>query len=277
MPSPLPHELFRHARAGGYAIGAFNAFNLETATAIVQAAEAERSPVVLQVSENAARYAGFAPLAALCRALRDAATVPVILHFDHAESLASAQRALDAGFQGVMLETAHLPSDESVARIREVVTCAARHGAVVEAELEVVHKPDRQPGRALDLGELRDLAERSGADLLALDVGSRHKQRQRETRLDLVRLARVGMEVEHPLVLHGGSGIHPEDLAHAISLGVAKVNLATDPSSVFTRALRESLGPDVTDPRHYLASAREAMRSRVAELLRALGCAGTAS
>jgi fructose-bisphosphate aldolase, class II len=278
MPTVEPVEFFRLARRNGYAIGAFNAVNLETAGAIVSAAELEASPVVLQVSENASRYAGFAPLTALCLALREEARVPVILHYDHAESLASAVRALGAGYQGVMVETAHLAPDAALCVIRDLVAVAARSGAFVEAELEIVHKGHRQGGPPLGVEELRDRARRSGCQLVAIDVGSRHKQRRCDTRLDLERLAAVAGAIPEPLVLHGGSGIHPDDIRRAVALGVAKVNLATDLSIAFTGALRAALADgDRVDPRLYLAPAREALVARVRYHLRALGGAGKAA
>jgi fructose-bisphosphate aldolase, class II len=277
MPTVDPIELFRDARARRYAIGAFNAVNLETASAIVSAAESEFSPVVLQVSENAARYATFGPLTALCLALREEARVPVVLHYDHAESLASASRALKAGYQGVMLETAHLAPADALDSIRELVSLAARSGAFVEAELEIVHKDDRHGGSRPSIDELRTAVRASGCQLVAIAVGSRHKQRHRDTRLDLDRLAAVAAAVPEPLVLHGGSGVHPDDLARAVALGVAKVNLATDLSIAFTEALRAALADtDSVDPRHYLARARDALVARVREHLRALGSAGMA-
>lgn len=277
MPTVNPVELFSRARQRAYAIGAFNAVNLETASAIVSAAELEASPVVLQVSENAARYAGFGPLTALCLALRDEARVPVVVHYDHAESLVSASRALEAGYQGVMMETAHLAPDGALARIRDLVALAARSGAFVEAELEIVHKDGRHGGATLCVDELREGVRRSGCQLVAIDVGSRHKQRHRHTRLDLERLAAVAEAIPEPLVLHGGSGVHPDDVARAVSLGVAKVNLATDLSIAFTGALRQALADgDRIDPRHYLAPARDAVVTRVRHHLRALGSAGMA-
>ncbi len=277
MPTVDPAELFRRARARGYAIGAFNAVNLETASAIVCAAQSEFSPVVLQVSENAARYATFGPLTALCLALREEAQVPVVLHYDHAESLASASRALEAGYQGVMMETAHLAPGDALDSVRELVALAARSGAFVEAELEIVHKDGRHGGSRPSVGRMRAAFRASGRQLFAIDVGSRHKERRRDTRLDLDRLAAVAAAIPEPLVLHGGSGVHPDDLARAVALGVAKVNVATDLSIAFTDALREALtDARRVDPRHYLAPARDALVARVRQHVRALGSAGMA-
>src|SRR5680860_1688071 len=153
MTTAAPAELLRQARHNGYAIGAFNAVNLETAQAIVAAAEAERAPVILQVSENAARYAGLQPLLALGQSLKAAAAVPVVLHFDHAESFESAVAALEAGFDSVMLESGDLRPEEYARRLRRLADSAHDRGASVEGEFEIVSKASRE-GKGLPLEAL---------------------------------------------------------------------------------------------------------------------------
>ena len=130
-------EIVQAARDGRYAIGAFNAINLETAQAIVWAAEAENSPVILQISQNAARYAGLEEISAIGKSLRSRSKVPIILHYDHAETLDNAQQALELGYDSVMLES------NNIAEIQELVRVARRFKAAVEAEYEVVEKSQR--------------------------------------------------------------------------------------------------------------------------------------
>ncbi len=269
MTRPYVNELLKSARSSGHAVGAFNAINLETAQAIVRAAELENTAVILQISENAARYAGLEMLGAIGCKLRDHATVPVVLHYDHAESSASAKQALDLGFDAVMLETAHLPFDRAVAHLREMAFFAHARGAVLEAEAEVTQKGTRTQENALSIKEVTRFAKDSQCDWLAVNIGSEHKQTQKRAHLDLDRLKAVAEATELPLVLHGASGISEETLKAAIGLGISKVNVATELMLSFTTGVRKALqDADLYDPRRYLGHAREAMLERTRSLIK---------
>jgi fructose-bisphosphate aldolase class II len=263
--------LLASARREGYAIAAFNAVNLETAQAVVMAAEAEGFPVILQFSENAARYAGLANLAAIGRVLRRHAQVEVLLHYDHAESLASAREAVELGFDSVMLEGADLAPERNLERVLELVPFAHAHGAAVEAELEVVPKGDRKAGNSADDDSLARFARDAGCDFVALDFGSEHRRERGAARLDLGRLAALAERIPLPLVLHGGSSVSLEELQGAARHGVAKINVATELLRAFTGAVRADLHDErVYDPRAYLASGRSAMSECARELIGAL-------
>ncbi len=266
VPGP---PLLRAARAGGYALAAFNAVNLETAQAVVRAAQAQRAPVILQFSQNAARHAGLTPLAALGRSLQREVTVPVLLHFDHAEGEADALAALAAGFDGVMLE------GDDPATLRRIADAAHARGGYFEAEYEVVVKGERR-GERHDPQDLGRFAHASGCDLLAVDIGSAHKQEDKTAQLDFERLERLAAATDLPLVLHGASGVPDAQLTRAAQLGVSKVNLATDLSLTFTGAVRASLAGGATDPRRYLGAGRDAMQARAEHYIQLLGSAGRA-
>lgn len=267
-------RLLQQARQQRVALAAVNAVNLETAAAVVEAAEAEGAPVILQVSQNAARYAGFVPLAAAARALRDGASAPVALHFDHAEDVATAVRALDEGFDAVMLETAGLEVDAQAEALARVAEAARAAGAGFEAEAEITPKGGRGSSGRLTPEQLAAFVRSSGCTSLAVDLGTRHKQRERRARLDHERLRAIRDAVGVPLVLHGSSGVSDEDLARAAAEGLSKVNLATALMMAFTDGVRTELrDPDVVDARRYLAAGREAMRERVRAYLRLLGSA----
>lgn len=263
-------EVLRAARAGGYAVAAFNAVNLETAQAVVGAAEAQRAPVILQFSQNAARHAGLAQLAALGLCLKRSARVPVVLHFDHAETPQAAREALELGFEGVMLEE----GDPEV--LRPLAEAAHAAGGFLEAEYEVVTKGERHGERRDDPGELGRFARESGCDLLAVDLGSVHKGENKTARLDFTRLEALAALTPLPLVLHGASSVPEHDLVRAARLGVAKVNLATDLTLAFTGAVREALAGGAKDPRAYLQAGRSAMQARAEHYIRLLGGAGRA-
>lgn len=263
-------ELLRAARAGGYALAALNAVNLETAQAAVRAAEAEAAPVILQFSHNAARYAGLELLAAIGRELRARARVPVILHFDHAESPEAAWQAVDLGFDGVMLES------DDPARLAPLAQRLHAAGAYLEAEYEVTEKGERQATVHADLDGLAAFARESGCDLLAVSLGSVHKQASKQSRLDLARLCAIAERTPLPLVLHGASGVVEEDLRAAAGLGLSKVNVATELTGAFSEAALEVLQTGERDPRRALGAGREAYQARAQAVIRLLGASGKA-
>jgi fructose-bisphosphate aldolase, class II len=273
--NPATHWL-RAARTNGYAIPAFNAVNLETAQAIVGAAELERAPVIVQISENAARYAGIGLLSAIGRELRAQASVPVILHFDHAETLTIAKSALQHGFDMVMLEGGDLEMAAQVDQLRELAELAHAQNAAVEAEYEVVSKGDRETTHAA-IDDLTAFAAATRCDALAVAIGSAHKQTDKTSALDLQRLEEIASVTPLPLVLHGASGVRESDLRRAIGLGIAKVNVATELAVVFTNAVRQALeDPKSNDPRKYLGAGRDAMTERARAVIRLLGANGKA-
>ena len=263
-------DVLRLARAGDYAVAAFNAVNLETAQAIVRAAEAQAAPVILQFSQNAARYAGLHALAAIGTVLRADARVPVLLHYDHAEDEDAAGLALELGFDGVMLEGDDL---SAVARLAER---AHLQGGYLEAEYEVVGKGERAAQTHDQLDDLAQFVQVTRCDLLAVNIGTVHKQQEKTAHLDLERLARITRLTSLPLVLHGASGVPEVQLAEAARSGISKVNLATDLTLTFTNAVRSCLGQGAKDPRVYLDAGRQAMQARAEQYIRLLGSAGKA-
>lgn len=263
-------DYIRAARADGYALAALNAVNLETAQAAVRAAEAEHAPVILQFSQNAARYADLRLLAAIGRELRAGASVPVILHFDHAETPGAAREALRQGFDGVMMES------DDAALLRALADEAHAAGSFLEAEYEVVAKGERaatQHGGSA--GELERFIQNSGCDLLAVSIGSVHKQEAKTSRLDLRRLDELAAQTDLPLVLHGASGVMEADMTVASQRGISKVNVATELLLAFTHAVRDGVR-DSHDPRQYLGAGRDAYEARARHVIRLLGGSGTA-
>ena len=264
------------ARATGYAIPAFNAVNLETAQACVRAAELEFAPMILQISENAARYAGLELLAAIGRELRATASVPVMLHFDHAETLESAKRALVLGFDMVMLEGGDLLPPAQIAALADLADFAHARGAALEAEFEVVGKGQREETHA-QITELATFVRESHCDALSVAIGSHHKETAKTSSLNLERLQQIASSTGLPLVLHGASGVRDDDLQAAVKLGIAKVNVATELALVFTDAVRGSLsGAALNDPRKYLGAGRDAMTARARTIIQRLGASGKA-
>jgi fructose-bisphosphate aldolase class II len=273
-------ELLRAARAGGYALPAFNVFNLEMMQAALRAAEAERAPLIVQVSPRSVAYAGLRPLAMLARTLAEETSVPVTLHLDHGPNLETCQAALDAGFTSVMYDGADLPIDENVRRTREVVAVAHERGAAAEAELgQVGHASHEQLPIALtDLDEAGRFVEETGVDALAVAIGTVHGMTQTGAVLDVPRIADLAKKVDAALVMHGSSGVDDDTLRRAVEAGIRKVNLSTALQRVFMEALRESATAPghESDARAVLGDARDAVTAAARHRIRLIGAAGRA-
>jgi fructose-bisphosphate aldolase class II len=272
-------DLLIAARAAGVGVGAFNVIQIEHAEALVAAAEQVALPVILQISENAAGYHGaLAPIALATREIAGAATVPVVLHLDHAMDETLVDEAIALGFTSVMFDGAHLPWDENVARTAAVVQRAHDAGVWVEAELGEVGGKDgaHAPGVLTRADEAAAFVAATGVDALAVAVGSSHAMTERTAALNLERIAEIAATVRVPLVLHGSSGVPDDALVAAVRAGMRKVNIATHLNTVFTGAVREYLAahPDVVDTRKYVGAGREAGAVEAARLLELLALRG---
>lgn len=265
-------ELINKAVAGGFGQGAFNVIHLETAEALVAGAEAAGLPVILQISENCAKYhGGLEPLANAVSAIARDAAVPVSLHLDHAESEELAMRAVDLGFGSVMYDGADLEYQANVNATQRVTQYAHSKGVYVEAELGKVGGKDgaHAPGVRTDPDEAASFVTATGVDALAVAVGSSHAMTERNAALDLELIGRLQSALSVPLVLHGSSGVGDDMLTAAIAAGMTKINVSTHLNSFFTRAVREYLdtNPSVVDSRKYLSAGRDALIPEVARLL----------
>lgn len=275
MPLTPTDEIIRPAVATGRGVGAFNVVQLEHAEAIVAGAEAVGSAVILQISENTARYHGsLAPIGLATLAIARAARTPVAVHLDHAESTALVHEAVELGFSSVMFDASKLSYRENLASTAATSEHCHRHGVWVEAELGEVGGKDgaHAPGVRTDPVEARDFVARTGVDALAVAVGSSHAMLTRDAVLDFGLIGRLHETVPVPLVLHGSSGVSDADLRRAVAAGMRKVNVSTHLNKAFTAVVRERLAehPETADPRKYLGPAREAVAHEVSQLLRTL-------
>ncbi|MDQ0727056.1 class II fructose-bisphosphate aldolase [Microbacterium sp. W4I20] len=251
------------------AIAAFNVITLEYAEGIVAGAERAGLPVLLSVSHNAVRFHGdLAPLAAACRTLADAASVPVFLHLDHCESEELVMQAAGLGFDSAMFDASTLPYVENVAATARVAARAQERGLWVEAELGEIGGKDgaHAPGVRTDPDEAAAFVAATGVDALAVAVGSSHAMTSRTAALDIDLIARLADAVPAPLVLHGSSGVDDDGIRAAVAAGIRKVNVGTQLSAAYSNALRAELG-DRVDPRRALTAARDAIADDVAHLL----------
>jgi tagatose 1,6-diphosphate aldolase GatY/KbaY len=275
--------LLHAATAGGYAIGAFNIYNLEGARAVVHAAETLRSPAMLQLLPSALQHGG-QPLVALCLAAAQHASVPMAVHLDHSTSAAAITDALAAGMHSVMADGSHLPYAENVAFTRDIVAAAHARQATVEAELgrltgteDGLTVPEYE-AKFTDPAQALDFVTQTGIDALAVCIGNVHGRYRSEPRLDFARLQAIQQAVAIPLVLHGASGLPEAMVQRSIALGVCKFNVNTEVREAYMTTLAERLtAPRPPDVLEVMQAAEAAMSAVVAEKLRLFGSAGTAA
>ena len=285
MPLVSMTEMLKKANAEGYAVGQFNLNNLEFTQAILQAAQEENSPVILGVSEGAARYmGGFKTVVAMVKALMEEynVTVPVAIHLDHGSSFESCAKAIHAGFTSVMIDASHHPFEENIETTTKVVELAHFHGVSVEAELGVVGgQEDDVIAEGViyaDPNECEELVKRTGIDCLAPALGSVHGPYKGEPNLGFKEMEEINNRAGVPLVLHGGTGIPTHDIQKAISFGTAKINVNTENQIASAKAVREVLATKTEeyDPRKYLGPARDAIKETVKGKMREFGSANKA-
>lgn len=224
-------ELLREARARNRAVGAFSVSSIEMIQGVIRAAEALNTPVILQVAQVRLPWSPLPVIGAAMLAAAREAAVPVAVHLDHGTTLDCIRQALQMGFTSVMFDGSRLPMAENIARTQEVIRLAAAYGAAVEAEIGVVGKTET--GAALtaqcaDPEEAVRFVRDTGVDALAVAIGNAHGvyEGTPELRFDVLERmqSRCG---DTAFVLHGGTGITPEDFRRAIGLGMHKINIAT--------------------------------------------------
>ncbi|GAB3612047.1 class II fructose-bisphosphate aldolase [Humibacter ginsengisoli] len=275
-------NLIADAAARRTGIGAFNVIHLETAEALVAAAERSGLGVILQISENCVSYhGGLEPIAVASLALARDSAAPVAVHLDHAEDEQLARRAIDLGFGSVMFDASRRDYTQNVDATARIVAYAHDNGVMVEAELGEVGGKDgaHAPGVRTDPDEARSFVAETGVDALAVAVGSSHAMTAREASLDLDLIARLHATLDVPLVLHGSSGVPDPVIVAAIRAGMTKINVSTHLNGFFTRAVRDYLAenPSVVDSRKYVSAGRAALSTEAERMLRLFASAGTAS
>lgn len=277
VPTSSIIDAAREARVGA---AAFNVIHLETAEALVTAAERTDIPLILQISENCIRYHGsLLPITRATLALAEGSTAPIAVHLDHITDVELVHQGITAGVGSVMVDASALPYAENVATTAELTSWCHDRGAYVEAELGEVGGKDgvHAPGARTDPDEALAFVRATGVDALAVAVGSSHAMHERTAVLDKDLIAALHRALPVPLVLHGSSGVPDDELRRAIAAGMTKINISTHLVSVFTRSIRHTLGahPSLVDSRKYIKPAREAVAEEAARLLDVLGTPAT--
>ncbi|MER7154487.1 class II fructose-bisphosphate aldolase [Streptomyces lydicus] len=280
MPLVPTSSIVDAAREAQVGAAAFNVIHLETAEALVTAAERTGIPLILQISENCVRYHGsLLPLTRATLALAEGSSARIAVHLDHITDAELVQQGISAGVGSVMVDASALPYEENVATTAELTAWCHERGAYVEAELGEVGGKDgvHAPGVRTDPDEALAFVRATGVDALAVAVGSSHAMHQRTAVLDKDLIAALHRTLPVPLVLHGSSGVPDDELRRAIAAGMTKINISTHLVSVFTQSIRQTLGadPSLVDSRKYVKPAREAVAEEAARLLGVLGTPAT--
>lgn len=264
-------EMLNKAKENKYAVAHLNINNLEWARFILEECEANNSPVILGVSEGAARYmGGYDVVSSIVKSLiKDLKiTIPVALHLDHGSSFEACKSAIDAGFTSVMIDASRFELDENIRITKEVVNYA--HPKNVTVEAEIGHVGGEEDGIANELmyakvDECIIFANETNIDFLAPALGSVHGLYKGEPKLDFERMLEIKEKTNLPLVLHGGTGIPDEMIRKAIECGICKINVNTELQIAWSKAVREFLDTNekVYDPRKIIKSGEVAMKEAI--------------
>lgn len=278
-------NMLEKAKAGKYAVGQFNINNLEWTKTILSVAEELNSPVILGVSEGAAKYmGGFNTVVGMVKGLMTdmKITVDVAIHLDHGTKFENCKAAIDAGFTSVMIDGSHHPLLENIAVTKEVVQYAHAKGVSVEAELGTVGgNEDGIIGgiQYADVNECVQLVKEAAIDALAPALGSVHGPYKGEPVLGFKEMAEIKVATDKPLVLHGGTGIPDEKIKKAIECGTCKINVNTECQLAFARDIRAVLAKDneVYDPRKIIGPALKGIAAAVKEKMTVFGSVNKAT
>ena len=287
MPLVSSKEWMLKAQKEKFGIGAFNANNMEFIEAIVEVAEEMQAPVIIQVSQGAIKYAGLEMATEMVKAAAALASVPVVLHLDHGTDYLQNVKCLRAGFSSLMFDGSALSLEDNIKMTAKISEMSHACNIPVEAELgkvlqigdnnsaETIEKAMTQPDEAVNF------VTKTKIDSLAVAIGSVHAMKDRTAKLDIPRLKKIRAALQAancdiPLVLHGSSGVDPESIKEGIANGLCKINVATQLSVSFVKAIGEAYNknPNEKDMRKILLPGKNAVKDRVREYMGFFGCKG---
>ena len=306
MPLVTTKEMFEKSMKEHYAIGAFNINNMEFIQAITEAANEAKSPVILQVSSSAIKYAQMKYLIKMVEAAVESTDIPIALHLDHGPDFETCKMCIDNGFTSVMIDGSKYDFEENVALTKKVVEYAHSKGVVVDSELGKLAGVEDEvnvaedDARYTDPEQAKEFVERTGCDSLAIAIGTSHGayKFKGDAKLRFDILAKIKEKLPNtPIVLHGASSVIPElvemcnnnggnipgakgcpneMLKQAGENGVSKINVDTDLRLAMTAQIRKAFNddPSVFDPRKYLGPAREEIKKTVADKINNVFCSG---
>lgn len=262
-------EVLQDAKRKGYAVPHFDVCNLESTQAVIEGAQNARSPVIVAISEKTLQYGDEDVIVALVRGYAQRSKVPTVVHLDHGHTPALVERALGWGFTSVQIDVSGMRSDRGIKIVSDLVYKAQARGISVEAEIDAMpHISERGKGlKTTDPQAVARFVAQTRVDAFAVVIGNVHGGQAKGEKLDLKLLKKINEAVSTPLVLHGASGLPKAQLIGAIKNGVVKINIDTELRVATTTAIRRMLkDKKITDPRDYLAKARDAMSQVVVEM-----------
>ncbi len=291
MPLMNTKEMLRKATEEKFALCAYNVDTLDYIRAIIQAAEEEHAPVIIETVEQAIEEMGLKYFAKLVRQMGEEASIPVGLHLDHGSSIEWIKACLDVGFTSVMIDASSKPLKENIRITQEVVKAAEKYGAFTEGEIG--HVPGIEEGierETTDLvytdpSEAAEYCKESGVESLAVSIGTVHYMRKIPLKLDFELLAKIRKVVSIPLVLHGGAAVTDPDMRLAVENGIAKYNIAYKGYRAYLRGIEDDLrnlneevvpGRLFVFPSKVIKAGVEAAKKEIRSKINLLGASGKA-
>lgn len=274
-------ELLADAQKHKYAVGAFNVENMEMVLAVLKAAEETKSPVIMQTTPGTVKYAGADFYFANIKAAAERVKFPVVCHLDHGSSLAIAVQAFRAGYTSIMIDGSKLAFNENIALTKSVAEICHAGKIPVEAELgrvggkeDDLNNGDNNP--YTDPKEAAEFVEKTGCDSLAVAVGTAHGVYKGVPQINFDVLGKIRELVDIPLVLHGTSGVPDDQVMRCVSMGMCKVNYATDLRIAYTYGVKKYIqeNPGVFDPKKYGSYGMEEVTRYVIGRMRVIGSCG---
>ncbi|MBE6771441.1 MAG: class II aldolase [Ruminococcaceae bacterium] len=246
MPLVNMAPLLQKARKGGYAVGSFSVANMEMVLGVLKAVEETKSPAIIQIAEVRLNHSPLELIGPLMVAAAKNSSVPVAVHFDHGKTAEKIRQALDIGFTSVMFDGSHLPFEENVRITAQTKKLADEYGADCEGEIGCVGgSEDGSEDIAINCtspAQALEFYEKTGVDALAVAIGNAHGNYKQTPKLRFDILEETSNLVNVPLVLHGGTGILPEDFKKCVKLGINKINIATATFDSVEKSVRTSYG-----------------------------------
>lgn len=273
-------EMLLKAQREGYAVPAFNIHNMETLQVVAETAMEMKSPVIIAGTPSTIEdYAGPDYIKAMAEVAANKYDIPIAIHLDHFENVDAIKKDIDIGFRSCMIDASKYEFEKNIEIVKDVVEYAHKFDAVVEAELgklggrEDDIEVDAKDAMYTNPDDALEFVNRTGVDSLAIAIGTAHGLYKGEPKLDFERLKEIREKVNVPLVLHGASDVPDELVEKAISLGICKVNIATDLKVPFSDAVKEYFkeNPKSNDPRKYMTPGKEAMKKIVEHKIRVCG------
>ena len=274
-------QMLLDAQEKHYAVPAFNIHNLETLQVVADTAKEMHSPLIIAVTPSTIEYARDEYVVAMAEVAARHTDAPIAIHLDHFEDITRIKQAIDVGFKSCMIDASKDPFEENIEKVKEVVAYAHKYDATAEAELGklvgieddlVVDEKDSMYTNPEDAVKF---VTATGIDSLAVAIGTAHGLYKGKPKLDFERLEQIRAKVNIPLVLHGASDVPDELVKKAISLGICKVNVATDLKIPFSDAVKKYFieNPTANDPRKYMTPGKTAMKAVVEHKIKICGSA----